>query len=123
MARCVDVLGLRTGCASLRNAEFRIMVAVHCVSLVPVRCGPLRLVLDVLEAQPRSRCRGPREGTVLRLVRVRLELRLRLRLRLRRRRRLTLRVGVRVGGPPPSVSWAHRATREATRPRVELPPD
>ena len=95
VARCVDVLGLRTGCASLRNAEFRIMAAVHCVSLVPVRCGPLRLVLDVLEAQPRSRCRGPRESTVLRLVRVRLELRLRLRLRLRRRRRLRVRARLR----------------------------
>ena len=73
------------------------------VSLVPVRRGPLRLVLDVLEAQPRSRCRGPRKRTILRLVRVRVELRRRRRRRrrLRLRLRLRLRVGVRVSGPPP----------------------
>ena len=106
------------------------MAAVHAlspslitVSLVPVRRGPLRLVLDVLEAQPRSRCRGPRKRTILRLVRVRVELRLRRRRRRRLRLRLRLRVGVRVSGPPPQVSWPRRATREATRPRVELPPD
>ena len=59
-----------------------------------MRRGPLCFVLDVLEAQPRRRCRRPRMRTLLRLVRVKG---VRARVGVRVRGRVGVRGGVRGG--------------------------